>query len=315
MRIFARTQWIGYVGACAFVLFVLLFHTPYMIPNDPVVTIRTGASFDDISEQLRAQGVITSPFLFRIAVGLVGGTDRVQAGPYRFDTRERLLVVAYRVTRADYGVEPTRVFLREGLAAHDMARILAPIIGAREAFLFEYRGTRHEGYLFPDTYFILPTTTSNELIELLTTTFDERTQTLRARAEAAGRSWEDVVNMASIVEREAQTFEDKRIVAGILWKRLDDGMRLQVDAPFAYLLDKASDEITRDDLDSDSPYNTYRFEGLPPAPISNPGLETLEATIEPIETDYWFYLSDIHGTIHYAITYDQHLNNKARYID
>ena len=108
--------------------------------------------------------------------------------------------------------------------------------------------------------------------------------------------------------------EDKRIVSGILWKRINMEMPLQVDAPFAYILGKTSEELTREDLAFDSPYNTYLNTGLPPTPITNPGLESLEAALRPIETPYVFYLTDTEGTVYSAETFEEHVGNKKRYL-
>ena len=120
--------------------------------------------------------------------------------------------------------------------------------------------------------------------------------------------------MASILEEEARSFEDKQIVAGILWKRLDNDMALQVDAPFVYLLGKGSADLTLDDLKTDSPYNTYLYRGLTPTPISNPGLESLRAAVEPIASEHLFYLSDADGVMHYAEDFEQHKRNKELYL-
>ena len=121
--------------------------------------------------------------------------------------------------------------------------------------------------------------------------------------------------MASIIEREATgNQEEMQIVSGILWKRIREGMRLQVDAPFMYTLGKRSDELTLKDLASDSPYNTYRKKGLTPTPIGNPGIQAIYAALNPIESSYYFYLHDSRGTIHYAKDHDGHIRNKNQYL-
>jgi UPF0755 protein len=122
--------------------------------------------------------------------------------------------------------------------------------------------------------------------------------------------------MASIIEEEARTEETRRTIAGILWKRLDNGWPLQVDAAFAFVNGKKkSSELTVEDLAIKSPYNTYANKGLPPTPISNPGLDAISATIRPIATKYYFYLSDDDGNMHYAVTNAEHEANKAKYLE
>ena len=119
--------------------------------------------------------------------------------------------------------------------------------------------------------------------------------------------------MASIVEKEATSTNDRRIIAGILWKRISEDYPLQVDPPFFYTLGKDSSELTLSDLASDSPYNLYTHKGLPPTPIDNPGLDAISATVSPIATNYMFYLSGQEGNMHYAKTLAEHLINKEKY--
>ena len=120
--------------------------------------------------------------------------------------------------------------------------------------------------------------------------------------------------MASIIEGEAVTPEDRRIVSGILWTRMKNGMRLGVDAPFAYIMGKGSLELTQTDLATTSPYNTYRVAGLPPTPINNPGIDAIAAALAPSSTPYLYYLSDKEGSMHYARTFAEHKLNKEKYL-
>jgi UPF0755 protein len=143
--------------------------------------------------------------------------------------------------------------------------------------------------------------------------FDKKVNPLKDEIAKSGRTLKDIITMSSIVEEEAVGLEDKRMVAGVLWKRLDKGMLLQVDPPFYYITGKTS-WVTYDDLKIDSPYNTYKYKGLPRGPISNPGIESIKATISPIKSDYYFYLTGRDGKMRYAITYDGHLANKNKYL-
>ena len=120
--------------------------------------------------------------------------------------------------------------------------------------------------------------------------------------------------MASLLEEEAATLEDRQIIAGILWRRMAAGMPLQVDAVFPYIIGKNSFELTTNDLKTDSPYNTYTNRGLPPGPITNPGLDSILAAVTPQKTSYVYYLSDHDGNFHYSTTYEQHLQAKAKYL-
>ncbi len=304
------------IGAICCAVFLFFFHTPFSMPKDPLVVIAPGEPFSVIAQDLQNHNVITSSLMFRIAVMVAGGTTDIKAGTYRFDHKEHIISVARRLTTAEYGIDPVRVVLPEGSTAYEMSKILARELNLATAAEFRLAGAQYEGMLFPDTYMILPTATSGEVVALLRTTFDERTHDLRLQAAASStHSWSEILTMASIIEEEVRVDEDRRLVSGILWKRIDAGMALQVDASFSYLFGKTSADVTLDDIATDSPYNTYKFKGLPPGPITNPGIAALEAALEPTESEYWFYLSDVFGTTHYAKTYEEHLANKAKYID
>jgi UPF0755 protein len=169
----------------------------------------------------------------------------------------------------------------------------------------------YEGYLFPETYNLSPKSSADDIIVLLRKTFAERATPLLPTDAVQERQ---VVTMASILEREGKSEESMSIISGILWKRLEAHMPLQVDATLQYERGKGSAALSIDDLKKDSPYNTYTRPGLPPTPISNPGLIALRAALHPVKTEYWFYLTGSDGTFHYAKTFEQHKQNKARYL-
>jgi len=159
-----------------------------------------------------------------------------------------------------------------------------------------------EGYLFPDTYLFLPFAETEQIIGTMTDNFKKK----------AGDVGKDIVIMASLIEKEVPDIGDRKIVSGILWKRLKLGMALQVDAVFPYITGKQ--KVLSDDLKIDSPYNTYLHKGLPPGPISNPGLDAVEAAKNPQETSYLYYLSGKDGKTHFAKTFAEHLKNKEKYL-
>ena len=122
----------------------------------------------------------------------------------------------------------------------------------------------------------------------------------------------DVITMASLLEKEVRTLEDKKIVSGILWKRLSVGMALQLDCTVNYVTGKNHPGVLIKDTKINSPYNTYKYPGLPKGPISNPGMNSIIATLNPTKTDYWFYLTD--GTTHFSKTAEEHSAKKAKYL-
>jgi UPF0755 protein len=169
--------------------------------------------------------------------------------------------------------------------------------------------------LFPDTYYLLPNIEAKEVFTLMRDNFDKKIKELDLEIKKFNKPLVDIIKMASIVEEEGRTDFTRQMIAGILWRRLSIKMPLQVDAAFVYVNGKKDSKlITLDDLKIDSPYNTYVYRGLPPTPISNPGLNSIRATITPVTSKYFFYLSDDDGEMHYAITHDEHVANKEKYL-
>jgi UPF0755 protein len=177
------------------------------------------------------------------------------------------------------------------------------------------RGVDMEGYLFPDTYFISPEETGATLVSKFLNNFNKKfTDEFEAQMKEKGKSYHEIMTMASIIEREVKTDADRKIVSGIFWNRLEDKHPLQSCATLAYFLGIDKPQFSYEDTQIDSPYNTYTNPGMPPGPISNPGLPSIEAALYPQETDYYYFLSDAEtGEIIYAETLEEHNANKARH--
>src|SRR3989344_1153882 len=172
-----------------------------------------------------------------------------------------------------------------------------------------------EGYLFPDTYRFYKDAKPEDVIKKMRDHFDKKiTPEILDQIKLKHKTLRDIIIMASILEEEVKSAEDRKIVAGILWKRLERSIGLNVDAALTYILGKASHALTAEDLKYDSPYNTYRYRGLPPGPISNPGLDTILAAISPIPSPYFYYLTDKDGVAHYAATLEEGALNKFKYL-
>lgn len=298
----------------ALILLITLLQTPRDFAAPTLSTVEKGASFSEIARQLESENVITSPLLLRVFVALFGGATSVRAGDYLFEKPQSMPRVAWRLTRGLHGLESVRVVLPEGLTVAQMGETVREALPHFDTAQFQRLASGREGYLFPDTYFFMVNATPETVVDALASRFDEVLEELSGELASSSRSVPDIVTMASLLEEEAKTFEDKRIVAGILWKRIDIGMALQVDATFKYTLDKASHELTADDLATDTPYNTYTRTGLPPTPISNPGLESLRAALNPLTTEYFYYLTGNDGHMYYAEDFEGHKQNKIKYL-
>lgn len=307
------------LGGLIFLIAVSLFYAvafqaPNDFPNGVIVEIEKGASAREVAEVLAKNNIVVSPFWFTSIVVLFVGEERVIAGSYFFAEPRSAFYVAWRLARGKYELDPMRVLVVEGATVADIANILEKRLYRFDAAAFRALAEGKEGYLFPDTYYISPVAKSEEVLTLMTDTFLRRIEPLRDDIERFGKPLHDVITMASLLEKEARTRETRRTIAGILWKRLERGMRLQVDATFLYINGKNTFQLSQDDLAIDSPYNTYRNQGLPIGPIANPGLASIEAAITPIATPYLYYLADKRGVTHYSATFAEHVAKKNLYL-
>lgn len=307
-------------GTVAFiVLFATWYGVVYRAPNDFVsgklIVIEEGETLSHVAMRFEDEHVVRSSFWLQAMVTMLGGERSIQAGDYYFPSRTGLGNIVWRLRAGDFGLESLRVTIPEGSSILDIAEILGNSLTVFDKEAFITLAESREGYLFPDTYLFLPNITERRIAKIMNDTFLGRIQTLDEEIIAFGRPVDEVVTMASILEREAYTMESRRIIAGILWKRIEIGMPLQVDATFDYVNGKNTFELTLEDLKIESPYNTYRNIGLPPGPIANPGIDALMAAVTPIESDYLFFLSDKNGTVHYSATFEEHKQKKVLYLN
>lgn len=266
------------------------------------------------ARELADAGVVSHAPVLLFILRISGASEQVRAGAYRFDAPQNVFAVARRLASGDYGLPPARLTFPEGFTAREAAEQIAKAFPGLSAEAFLAKARQHEGYLFPDTYFLPAESDAASIVALMRANFDTKTDALfKSASTTLSRS--DAVILASVVEREARTMESKRLVAGILLNRLALGMPLQVDAVFGYIRGSETYSPSYADLKMDSPYNTYLHAGLPPGPISNPGLESLEAVLHPARTDYLFYLTGKDGLMHYAATHAGHQANRKKYLD
>lgn len=294
-----------------FALYIELLSPPREFPTNHFVVVEDNVPLATIADNLYTQRVIRSPFLFRAWMRVTGGDRTVNAGRYIFSTPLSLFGVATRIEQGDTGVRSVRITLPEGMTVQEMGEELAAMLPDFDAQEFYTLAESQEGYLFPDTYFFEDGTTPSDAMTRIRENFDTRTKDLALN----GKTLDEVVTMASIIEKEAANAKDRRIVSGILWNRMNKKMPLQVDAVFGYIHGVRGYTPTADDLASDSPYNTYRVRGLPPTPIANPGLDALIAASTPEATEYFYYLTGRDGLMYYARTFEEHKKNRELYLD
>ena len=281
-----------------FVFIIVIFliaWTSIFLPQRPNSTqeisflIKRGEGTRDIALHLEQKGLIPSAPLFRFFAFTTGISGKLQAGSYIFSPALSPFKILKKLTQGDVAREYITII--EGWTIEDIASYFAKRGLAKKEDVLAYGD--FEGYLFPDTYQITKDMELKELIELMLQTFEKKISSIwRKEIQEQEKTLSDIVIMASLLEKELQTLKDKKIAADVLWKRLEIGMALQVDA---------------------APV-TYENRGLPEMPIANPGLSSIEAAIYSIKNSYWYYLSTKEGETIFSQTLEEHNIAKARYL-
>lgn len=286
-----------------------------------VVVIDKGLTLKEVGIVLQNKGVIKSRFLFTFYAYLVGKEKNVQAGTYCLSDAWSMSRILEQITKGK--VFCLRITIPEGYTVSQIERLLAAkgIVDKQrfeEALSmadFNYpflKGIpqgkyRLEGYLFPATYEVRPGLSEKDIIDLMLKRFQEAfTPELTHRAQELGLSVRDVVILASMVEREAKLDKERPLIAAVFLNRLQRGMRLESCATIQYILGKQKEKLTYEDLRIDSPYNTYLHNGLPPGPISNPGLASIKAVLYPAKVDYLYFVSRGDGSHYFSRTWGEH---------
>lgn len=282
--------------------------------------IEKGSSAAQIGARLQSAGFIKNALAFKIYSQFSGKAGGIQTGEFRLSPSYNLFQVVDALTQGPVEIWVT---IPEGLRREEIVQRYAKALDNDSSFVADFLDAAkgEEGTLFPDTYLFSKDASASAIVNKMVRTFGSKTSDLNA---GAGLSFDKRVILASIIERETKTAAERPIVAGILINRLDLGMALQVDATVQYAeatvrckgkLDcKWWETLTKDDLAINSPYNTYKFTGLPPAPIANPGLSSLTAAFNPTLSDYLYYIHDPSGQIHYAKTLAEQNANIAKYL-
>jgi UPF0755 protein len=285
-------------------------------PVGQSITIEDGMSARDVAELFSREGYVTNSLLLYVSLLWWHDPTTIKATTYVFDTPLSPRQLANELTTGHFAHNLLSLTIREGERALTIADTAEQVLPEFDREEFLTLALRAEGRLFPDTYFLPADYTATDLFDLLTATYDERVGKVyfNDATSTHGLSETEVIILASILEREANSPESMKMVSGILHNRLRIGMALQVDASMEYVLDKPLKELTPDDLKIDSPYNTYLYPGLPPTPIGNPGLTAIEAIINPTPSSYYYYITGNDGMFYYAENFDEHRQNIARYL-
>lgn len=285
---------IGLIGVVY--LYTTITTIPSNFPTNKNFTVNENESLKSVSERLKTEGYITSSLLFRAGLSFLGKDRVLQLGGYAFPQPLPLLGVVATFVDGHPSSPLLSVTIPEGSTSFEVAVIIAKAIPALSVETFtkiinEYKAN---GKLFPSTYFLLPSYKEEDIVKLMLSTFTKKVEPTIDPSEihAPLTSVNDVLVLASILEGEAKTSEDMKVVAGILLARLSKGMMLQVDAA----------------------KETYKQKGLPSTPINNPGLVAIDAVLHPTRSSYLFYITGNDGKMYYAKTFEEHKKNIKKYL-
>ena len=276
-------------------LFILSFYyfffsAPNAFPKGIIVNIEQGENLRKVSFDLKEKKVIRSRIAFESFVILYGGEKHIAVGDYLFENKLPVFEIARRVAQKDRRLASIKITIPEGFDNLQITDLASSKLKNFNKARFLLKGKA--GYLFPDTYFFFSSDTDQDVLKYMSDNFNRKIKTLESEINLSGKSKNDIIVMASLIEREAKGNEDRGYISGILWNRIAKKMPLQVDA---------------------SP-DTYKTRGLPEDPICNPGLESIKASIHPVLSNYLYYLHDKNGVVHYARSFEEHKKNKLRYL-
>jgi UPF0755 protein len=304
------------------------FFAPASVERHPkVVTIPAGSGFSEVARILEGKGVIRDRRSFYLLARLQDAIPKVKAGEYEMHTNMRPSEVLGKLVRGEVIKYP--ITIPEGFNIFQIGEVLERAgVGSQKAFLEKARdplliaalgfeGESLEGYLFPDTYNFPKGFGEEPVIRQMVSRFQAVYATLEKRAKEMGLSREEVVILASMIEKEAMDDQERRLISAVFHNRLRRGMALQSDPTAIYGIKRekgrGDTRITREDLSKRTPYNTYQMVGLPKGPIANPGIKSLQAVLDPAEVNYLYFVSKNDRTHYFSSTLEEHNRAVDRY--
>ena len=328
-RIPSKTTFISAVRICLILLLSWYLYCLFVPPGNGGVardvSFPPGSGIRKLAADLKAGGIIRSSWHFVLLTRLRGQAHRLKAGDYRFNDGMTPDVILKKLVSGD--VDYRKFVLPEGYSIYQAAELLEQkgyFSGAeflekcRDRVLLDRLGVREasaEGYLYPATYNLSRGGNVEQLITQMIEQFDKRYAELTAqKGGEVGLSRHAVVTLASLIEKEAVSSEEKSLISSVFHNRLKIGMPLQSDPTAVYGVRAFSGKVTKADIERRSPYNTYLIKGLPPGPIGNPGAEALEAALHPATTKYLYFVARQDGTHQFSLTLDEHNRSVQKYL-
>lgn len=294
--------------------------------------VQPGWGSAKISKELKSAGLIRSAYIFQLHAWGHGIDSKLQIGEYALAVTSSIKEVAQILSRGSGQTKEVTLTFIEGWSNEDFAKYLSDqkiansqdfydIVKKKQAWWDDYRildskprNLDLEGYLFPDTYRIFRDASLPDIVKKMLNNMENKiTQDMRAEIKRQGKTIHEILTMASILEKEVKSDEERRHVADIFYKRLKVGIALQADSTVNYATGKSVARASASDLNVDSLYNTYRHRGLPPGPIAHPSLSSINAAIYPASNSYFYFLTTPDGEVVYNETFKEHVEDKNRY--
>ena len=282
------------------------------------VLIDNGMSFREIGNHLQEEGWIRSSLLWQVMGTVTGKSNDYFAGVYRFHSNKGLLTILNEIHIGSFDHEQIRLTIPEGSTVEQIATYVEETgVVSAEDFLNTVKSVSREGassqvlydlegYLFPDTYFLQYGMTSDEILTMLRKQFDQVMSEIEIPSDFE-YSQEELIILASIIEKESQDPEEISVVASVFFNRLEIDMALQSCATVNYILKQDKLILSEADIAVESPFNTYLNVGLPPGPVGNPGRAAIEAVLNPGKSDYFYFVAGPDGEHHFSETYEEHV--------
>jgi UPF0755 protein len=308
-----------FIFSLIFLVTILFFTAIYfpLVENSTIqkiINIPSGTNAKEIVHILEKNEIIRkNNYLFIILIKLSKLEDKLKFGEYNLSPSLNMLQILNKLARGEIVVY--KITIPEGYTSIQIAELLdKKEIVEKESFLklVKYGEKSWEGYLFPDTYEVPKKYGAENMFKLMLSNFEQVAvdNKLINKAEQTGFTMDEIITLASIIEKEAKFAEEKRQISSVFHNRLKIGMKLQSCATIQYILGKPKENLEESDLEIESPYNTYLYKGLPPGPICNPGIDSIIAALEPANEDYLFFVLGDNGRHIFSKTYEEHLKNK-----
>ena len=318
--------------------------------EEQTFAVKSGQTTDEIAKNLEESGLAARAFFFKLYAYFTNSGGKIQAGNYSLSASMSIAQIAKKLTEGEIIQNEVKFTVVEGWTMSDIAqalddaglidrgdfmRVTPADFGGEFDFLKEIPRNYYilEGYLFPDTYLLAKDAVPADIARKMLVNFDKKlSEEVRKKIADTGKTLRQIAILASIIEREVgrsvkrgtklsaaeieKLAEERRLVASVFYNRLEIDKALESDATIGYITGrKGSARATLEETKINSPYNTYRYAGLPPGPISNPSLDAIMAAVEPADTDYLYFLSGSDGTAYFAKTLEEHIANREKYLD